>query len=210
MDQRSNDINELVTGSVTRVAGNIWFAYCLVSAAVMWMSYNVYIASHGGTPPDEPWDFSVMLLCSNFIQLLIPVFILVSQRRAEARDRLRADRDQLLTLVGRRDVLLMFTYLSEFVAQQRGISLQHRESQEKLFALERDQHRMSEDLLPDLVNLIGVLSETIRERPCLVDSKDTEAVDNIIARMRGKHGSDTDDLGEGQGHLLVDGVAEPQ
>lgn len=198
MDADISGFNERISKGVTKVAGSIWFAYGLLVMASLWMSYNIYVKSHGGIPPDDPPDFSVMLLFSNFIQLLLPVFIMVSQRRAEIRDLLRADRDQLLTQIGRRDVLLMFTYLSEFAVAQRTVSLQQKESQEKLFSLEREQNRLSGDLLPGLLCLISEMSSTLRGRPCILDHTDHDVREYIMNRLReSKDGSHADDLGEG-------------
>ena len=211
MVKADSTTNDRVATTVTRAAGSVWFAYIVLSLAAMWIAYNVYVEAHGGTPADEPWSFPTMLLVSNFVQLLMPIFILVSQGRAERRDRAREERDHLLTLIGRRDVLLLFTYLSEFAEQQRTMTLQQKTSQDKLFVLEREQNHLSGELVPGLISLIRGLSSTLEGRPCILDRADAETLDYVNNRIRERdNGPHADDLGEGQGHPGVERVADPE
>ena len=208
--ERDTTPNDRIATTVTKVAGSVWFAYSVLSIAASWIAYNLYIVAHGGKPLDEPWAFPTMLLCSNFIQLLMPIFILVSQRRAEQRDRIREQRDQILTSIGRRDVLLMFSYLSDFASQQRLLTSHQRQSQEKLLALEREQGRISGELVPVLITLISQMSATLNVRPCIMES-DPEMRRRIYLRLKEtEDGPHEDDSGEGQGCQGVERVAEPE
>jgi len=161
-------INDRISVMVTSVAGSIWFAYVLIALALTWISFNLYIKHMGGDAFDEPWAFPTMLLISNGIQLMMPIFIMASQKRIEKREREREKKDEILTLIGRRDVLLMFMYLSEFSQNQDQILNQMRRSQDRLEMLEKDQTLLSEDVIPDLISMIRDMSDTLRDRPCVL------------------------------------------
>lgn len=213
--------NDRVASFVTSVAGNILFAYVLLAFALSWMTLNVVMRSRGGTPYDVPWEFPVMLLASNFIQLMMPIFIMVSQRRQERRDRIRADRDHLVMLIGKRDVLVMFSYFDQFSRDQEAMLQQMRASQQKMLAMERSQGQFME-LTPKLLQILSGMQSTLEGRPCILRDLDREAVSQIIEVLsRGGHddGStgDAEDPAGGQGrepmvgveHVGEGGVGEP-
>jgi uncharacterized membrane protein len=176
-------INDRIASFVSSVAGSILFAYALLAIAATWIGYNVYLQSVGLTPRDVPWEFPVMLLVSNFVQLMMPIFIMVSQKRLERRDRIRAERDHLVTLIGKRDVLVMFSYFDEFSRNQASMLQQLRTSQQKMLAMEQSQRQFMDDLTPRLMELVVGLRDALTQRPCIIRDLDRDLVPQLIEML---------------------------
>lgn len=207
-------INDRIASFVSGVAGSILFAYALLTIAATWIAYNVYLESVGRNPMDVPWEFPVMLLVSNFIQLMMPIFIMVSQKRLERRDRIRADRDHLVALIGKRDVLVMFSYFDEFSRNQESMLQQLRTSQQKMLAMEQSQRQIMEDLTPSLVELVSGLHSVLSKRPCIIRDLDRDLLEQILEVLsnggsRDGSADDAQDPAGGQGRESVVGVEHP-
>lgn len=205
-------INDRVAEFVTSIAGSILFAYFLITLAATWVTYNVIMDLRGVAPLDRPWEFPVMLLISNGIQLMMPIFIMVSQKRLERRDRIRADRDHLMMLIGKRDVLLMFSYLDEVSKAQRAVSEQMKTNQSKMLAMEQAQRQFDEVLAPKLIELLAGLEAALSDRPCILRDLDEEIVPQLIEVLSGgpSDGSEVDaqDPAGGQGREPVVGMED--
>lgn len=191
-------INDRIAAFVSGVAGNILFAYALLTIAGTWMAYNVYLESVGLDPRDTPWEFPVMLLVSNFIQLMLPIFIMVSQKRLERRDRIRADRDHLVALMGKRDVLVMFSYFDEFSKNQQSMLQQFRTSQQKMLAMEQSQRQFMEVLTPKLMELVVGLHSALSQRPCIIRDLDRSLLEQVL-EVLSNGGSDDGPEDDAQG-----------
>jgi len=205
-------VNDRIAEFVTSIAGSILFAYFLITAAGIWVTYNVIMDLRGVAPLDRPWEFPVMLLISNGIQLMMPIFIMVSQKRLERRDQIRADRDYLMMLIGKRDVLLMFSYLDEVSRAQRGFSEQMKVNQSKMLAMEQTQRQFDEVLAPKFIGLLAGLEATLSDRPCILRDLDEELASRIIEVLSGgpNDGSEVDaqDPAGGQGREPVVGMED--
>ena len=161
--------HDKIANFVTRVAGSMYFIYVLVAFVVLWMITNVLLLKMGRAAFDEPWDFSILLLISNQVQLLTPLFILVSQNRQLRRDSIRADQEYSVSVRTEAETTAMFEYLRQMADRQDTMLRILDLHQRKMIAM-KETSSLAVDRVTDAVSETLVsLVKAMEGRPCLAD-----------------------------------------
>lgn len=196
----SLSVHDRIANWVTRVVGSMSFIYVLVLFVSLWIASNALLISLGRDAFDQPWSFSVLLLVSNQVQLLTPLFILVSQNRQQRRESLRAEQEYELALRTEKETAAMFDYLRQMADRQdvmlRILDLQQRRMISMKQTSVSSAERNSELLFDTMLSLVKVL-ET---RPCMLEEAegDAESRRRIITHLLGLESEQSDQKEEGE------------
>ena len=175
-------IHDRIANSVTDVVGSMPFIYVLTAFVVGWMIVNIGLIKFGMNAFDDPWEFAVLLLISNQIQLLTPLFILVSQNRQQKRESLRAEQEYDLSLRTEVEAEAMFEYLRQMADRQdvllRVLDMQQRKMIAMKEASAADVDRMTKVISECIVAIV----KGLENRPCLAEvfSMDPGARERIL------------------------------
>lgn len=192
----SLSIHDRIANAVTQIVGSMPFVYVLVVFIFVWVATNLIILSFHGQAFDQPWSFSILLLISNQVQLLTPLFILVSQNRQQRRETLRAEQEYALTLRTEIETEAMFEYLRQMADRMdmmmRILDMQQR----KMISMKETsiaaENRMAEVVSESLVALV----QGLENRPCLADvvEMDPEVRSRIVRGL----GLEEEEPGDGE------------
>lgn len=176
----SLSVHDRLANWVTRVVGSMSFIYVLVAFVFLWIVSNAVLLYTGCRPFDQPWSFAVLLLISNQVQLLTPLFILVSQNRQQRRETLRGEQEYELALRTEKETEAMFDYLRQ-MAERQDVMLRILELQQKrMISMKQTSvaaaNRTAELMSETMVSLVKALEV----RPCLIEG----AADDVEARRR--------------------------
>jgi uncharacterized membrane protein len=78
-----------VADAVTLVTGNIGFAYFSVAWFLSWIVINSGIIP--GVPPFDPYPYGLLTTTVSLEAIFLSLFVLISQNRQAARDKVRND-----------------------------------------------------------------------------------------------------------------------
>lgn len=112
---RLRTLGERLADKVAEFGGSWPFIICFGGALVFWVGLNSYVLS---TRPFDPYPYIFLnLLLSCLAAIQAPV-IMMSQRRQEAKDRLRAEHDYRVNLKAELEVRHLNAKLDELMTQQ--------------------------------------------------------------------------------------------
>ncbi|HUW82435.1 MAG TPA: DUF1003 domain-containing protein [Phycisphaerae bacterium] len=113
--ERLRTLGERLADRVAEFGGSWPFIICFGGALVFWIGLNSYVLS---TRPFDPYPFIFLnLLLSCLAAIQAPV-IMMSQKRQESKDRLRAEHDYRVNLKAELEVRHLNAKLDELMTQQ--------------------------------------------------------------------------------------------
>lgn len=175
--EKNTSIHEKIAIWTSNKIGSMAFVYALVVFIILWSSINIGLLVTGHQPFDKPYEFAVLLLISNTIQLLTPLFILVSQNIQSKRDKALADQEYLLAKKTEEETKLMFEYLKEINEQFKVLLNKFNTQQLQIISLEEQQKDFNDTTASYLVDIIHNVIQQINTRPCLLEeSKDNSDI----------------------------------
>jgi uncharacterized membrane protein len=142
----------------------------------------LYIGKH---PFDKPYDFTILLLLSNSIQLFTPLFLLVSQNIQEKRDKALADQEYLVTTRTEAEMKLNFEYLRDLSDKLKSLFTKLNAQQQHIISMEEKQEEFNNIISSNLMNMLRNTVEQINEKPCLLEtvSNQEELADYLIKSL---------------------------
>jgi len=172
--EENTTIHEKVAIWFSNKIGSMAFVYYLILFMILWSSINISLLLGGHKPFDQPYEFRVMLLISNCIQLITPLFILVSQNIQNRRDKAIADQEYIIAKKTSNETKLMFEYLKNLDSQLKIILTKTNTQQQKIISLEEKQNQFNDIISKNLMMMLKGMISQMKDRPCLLD----QTVDN--------------------------------
>lgn len=160
--------------------GSMIFIYFLIIFMVTWIFTNIALLLSGHSPFDEPYDFTVLLLISNSVQLLTPLFILVSQNIQGKRVKALADQEYRISKRTEEETKLMFSYLKKIRDQFQVFLNSLKIQQQKIISLEEKQEEFNTMISQNLISMLQSMTHQMNCRPCLLDDA---SKDPILCQM---------------------------
>lgn len=182
---KNTTVHERIAVWCSEKIGSMSFVYVLLFFIVSWIFINIFLLISGGTPFDTPYEFSRLLFLSNTIQLLTPLFILVSQNIQAKRDKAFADQDYAKTKKTEQETKLMFDYLKNFQEQFKTLFNKLNVQQHKIIGLEEQQQIFNEMISANLIKALSAMEDERKIRPCLLEqtTKEKELHEYLIKAL---------------------------
>lgn len=168
--ERNTNIHEKLAMSLSNKIGSMKFVYILIIFMIAWTSINIGLMISGGTPFDQPYTFTIMLLISNCIQLITPLLILVSQNIQSKRDQAVVNQEYILAKKTRDETKLTFDYLKSLNDQLKIILTKINTQQQKMISLEEKQNQFNEIISQNLMLMLQTMILEIQTKPCLMEN----------------------------------------
>ena len=185
--EKQTTIHEKIAMWISQRIGAMYFVYILVALITLWITINMALSLSGNAPFDKPFEFPILLMISNSIQLLIPMFILVSQNIQEKRVKALADQEYLVAKRTENETKQIFQYLREMTGQLDVMLNKIKINQQKIIFIEEQQNKFSNSISGTLTSLLQQLTETMSNRPCLLKQiDDAEILENLIKALEDK------------------------
>lgn len=183
--ERTTTIHEKIAISLSKKIGSMYFIYILMSFMIIWVLINIALLYFGKNPFDKPYDFTILLLLSNSIQLLTPLFLLVSQNIQEKRDKALADQEYLVTTRTEAEMKLTFEYLRDLSDKLKSLLTKLNAQQQHIISMEEKQEEFNNIISSNLMSMLKNTVEQINEKPCLLETVSTkeELADYLIKSL---------------------------
>lgn len=178
-------IHDKIAIFISSKIGSMVFLYILLLFMATWVSINTALYLSGHKPFDQPFEFSIMLLLSNSIQLITPIFILVSQNIQGRRDTALAEQDYKIAKRTEKETKKIFDYLQDISEKFKTLFYKMNIQQQKIIELEEKQNTFNDIISQSLVLMLRDLSGQMQERPCLLKdaSQDADLCDALIEAL---------------------------
>lgn len=111
---RELTFGERVADAVATFGGSWWFISSFAAVCVMWMAVNVTLLAK----PFDPFPFILLNLALSCLAAIQAPLILMSQRRQEDRDRLRAEHDYRVNLKAELEIRHLHAKLDMLLTHQ--------------------------------------------------------------------------------------------
>jgi len=185
--EKQTTIHERIAMWISQRIGVMYFVYILVALITLWITINMALSLSGHTPFDKPFGFPVLLMISNSIQLLIPMFILVSQNIQEKRAKALADQEYRVAKRTENEAKQIFQYLREMTGKLDVVLNKIKLNQQEILYIEEQQNKFSNSISGTLTSLLQSLTTAMNHRPCLLKQiDDTEVLEAVIKALEDK------------------------
>ena len=134
--------------------GSMSFVYFLLIFMILWASINIGLMMGGISPFDQPYHFPILLLLSNIIQLITPLFILISQNIQSKKDRIAFDQEFFMNQKRDHEFNVLFNKLET--------------NQEKIIEMEKRQEQTNEIFSDGFNKTLQTIINEMHYRPCLL------------------------------------------
>lgn len=105
---------DVVADQLAAFGGSWWFLLSFLAVLVIWMAANIFAGIHAF----DPYPFILLNLCLSSIAAVQAPIIMMSQRRQEAKDRLRADNDYRVNLKAELEIRHLHEKLDYLISRQ--------------------------------------------------------------------------------------------
>jgi len=190
--EKNTTVHEKIAIFFSKKIGSMFFIYFLLLFMLMWVSINIALLLSGKNPFDKPYDFTIMLLISNSIQLLTPLFLLVSQNIQDKRDKALADQEYLVSKRSENATNETLEYLQNISDKFTTLFTKLDTQQQTIISLEEIQNNVNANISGNLTSILKDAVSQMNHRPCLLDQAGYEqelcdTLINAIKRYKEKH-----------------------
>lgn len=147
---------------------------------ILWISTNIMLFLSGRNPFDKPYEFSVLLLISNTIQLITPLFILISQNIQDKRAQAIADQEYFVSKRTEEETKLVLSKIDDISNEFKNMFNRIQTQQNKIISLEEKQEVFNQSVFKSIFKMLETYSSQMNERPCLLKSIQKEEIVNVI------------------------------
>lgn len=105
---------DIVADHLAAFGGSWWFLLSFLAVLVVWMTINVVAGIHAW----DPYPFILLNLCLSCIAAVQAPIIMMSQKRQEVKDRLRADNDYRVNLKAELEIRHLHEKLDYLISRQ--------------------------------------------------------------------------------------------
>lgn len=105
---------DVVSDHLAAFGGSWWFLLSFLAVLVVWMTVNVLAGIHAW----DPYPFILLNLCLSCIAAVQAPIIMMSQKRQEAKDRLRSDNDYRVNLKAELEIRHLHEKLDYLISRQ--------------------------------------------------------------------------------------------
>jgi len=180
--EKNTTIHEKIAIAFSKKIGSMKFIYSLFIFMALWTSINIILLLSNKHPFDKPYEFSILLLVSNTIQLITPLFILISQNIQDKRDKALADQEYFVAKRTEEETKLIISKLDDISNEFKNILVRIQTQQNKLISLEEKQETFNESVFKSIFTMLQTYSAQINERPCLLKSLKKEEIVNALIK----------------------------
>lgn len=178
--EKDTTIHEKIAISLSKKIGSMKFIYILFTFMILWTSTNIMLFLSGKNPFDKPYEFSVLLLISNTIQLITPLFILISQNIQDKRAQAIADQEYFVTKRTEEETKLVLSKIDDISNEFKNMFNRIQTQQNKIINLEKKQEIFNQSVFKSIFKMLETYSSQMNERPCLLKSIQKEEIINTI------------------------------
>lgn len=175
--------NDKLGQFVIEVTGTMWFAYITTLSIIIWMAIEIIRERILFDKYDL--DFPVLSMVMGIFQVLVPTFILVGQVQQSVREK---HRDKVFRdWMCRRDAESLETQKKIMSLENVNIKLLNnmKIQQEILIRMQSEQSAYKDFISKELLDILSSVSESTKERPCLMNELNPEILKEIIMRNMG-------------------------
>ena len=105
---------DVVSDHLAAFGGSWWFLLSFLAVLVIWMTINIVAGIHAW----DPYPFILLNLCLSCIAAVQAPIIMMSQKRQEVKDRLRADNDYRVNLKAELEIRHLHEKLDYLISRQ--------------------------------------------------------------------------------------------
>jgi uncharacterized membrane protein len=105
---------DVVADHLAAFGGSWWFLLSFLAVLVIWMAANIIAGMHAF----DPYPFILLNLCLSTIAAVQAPIIMMSQKRQETKDRLRADNDYRVNLKAELEIRHLHEKLDYLISRQ--------------------------------------------------------------------------------------------
>ena len=180
--EKNTTIHEKVAIAFSNKIGSMKFIYILFTFMALWTSINIILLLSDKHPFDKPYEFSILLLVSNSIQLITPLFILISQNIQDKRAKALADQEYFVAKRTEEETKLIISKLDDISNEFKNMLGRIQTQQNKLVSLEEKQESFNQSVFKSIFTMLQTYSSQMHERPCLLKSIKKEEIVNTIIK----------------------------
>ena len=137
-------------------------------------------------PFDKPYEFAILLFVSNSIQLLTPIFILVSQNIQDRRTKALAEQQYQIARKDATEFKQMMGQIQEISMQIKNLFKKIEKNQYEIIDHEDEQNIYHGVVSDSLVKMLTSMSGNMDTRPCLLQeaAADPDIANLIITALK--------------------------